>query len=100
MPTEAIGRFLSSRGSLWRSGAPSCAAWVRRRQTLAARRLAARRLAAPSAVNAAINRIADVMQRTNYAGALQYVPQLSWILVLRILDEGDELEGTRPMRSA
>ena len=55
--------------------------------------LAARRLATPSSVNAAIKQIADVMRRSNYAGALQYVPELSWILFLRILDEREELEA-------
>ena len=49
--------------------------------------IASRRLATPSSVNAAIKQIADVMRRANYAGALQYVPELSWILFLRILDE-------------
>jgi type I restriction enzyme M protein len=52
-----------------------------------------RRLATPSSVNAAIKQIADVMRRANYAGALQYVPELSWILFLRILDEREELEA-------
>jgi type I restriction enzyme M protein len=52
-----------------------------------------RRLAGPSSVNAAIKQIADVMRRANYAGALQYVPELSWILFLRILDEREELEA-------
>ena len=33
------------------------------------------------------------MRRANYAGALQYVPELSWILFLRILDEREELEA-------
>ena len=55
--------------------------------------LAARRLATPSSVNAAIKQIADVMRRANYAGALQYVPELSWLLFLRILDEREELEA-------
>jgi hypothetical protein len=55
--------------------------------------VAARRLAMPSSVNAAIKQIADVMRRANYAGALQYVPELSWILFLRILDEREELEA-------
>lgn len=54
---------------------------------------AARRLATPSSVNAAIKQIADVMRRANYAGALQYVPELSWILFLRILDEREEIEA-------
>ena len=53
----------------------------------------ARRLATPSSVNAAIKQIADVMRRANYAGALQYVPELSWILLLRILDEREEIEA-------
>ena len=53
----------------------------------------ARRLATPSSVNAAIKQIADVMRRANYAGALQYVPELSWILFLRILDEREEIEA-------
>src|SRR4051794_32215788 len=33
------------------------------------------------------------MRRANYAGALQYVPELSWILFLRILDQREELEA-------
>ncbi len=52
-----------------------------------------RRLATPSSVNAAIKQIADVMRRANYAGALQCVPELSWILFLRILDEREEIEA-------
>ena len=55
--------------------------------------VAPRRLATPSSVNAAIKQIADVMRRANYAGALQYVPELSWILFLRILDQREELEA-------
>jgi len=55
--------------------------------------IAARRLATPSSVNGAIKQIADVMRRANYAGALQYVPELSWMLFLRILDEREELEA-------
>jgi type I restriction enzyme M protein len=46
-------------------------------------------------VNAAIKQIADVMRRANYAGALQYVPELSWILFLRILDEREDLEASQ-----
>jgi hypothetical protein len=54
---------------------------------------APRRLATPSSVNAAIKQIADVMRRANYAGALQHVPELSWILFPRILDEREQLEA-------
>jgi len=52
-----------------------------------------RRLTTPSSVNSAIKQIADVMRRANYAGALQYVPELSWMLFLRILDEREQLEA-------
>ena len=54
---------------------------------------AARRLATPSSVNAAIKQICDIMRRSNCAGALQYVPELTWILFLRILDEREEREA-------
>lgn len=44
-------------------------------------------------VNAAVKSICDVMRRGNCAGALQYVPELTWILFLRILDEREEFEN-------
>jgi type I restriction enzyme M protein len=47
----------------------------------------ARRLDTQQSVNSAIWAICDIMRRSNCAGALQYVPELSWILFLRILDE-------------
>ena len=43
-------------------------------------------------VNAAIKAICDIMRRSNCAGALQYVPELTWILFLRILDERESRE--------
>ena len=43
-------------------------------------------------VNTAVKSICDVMRRSNCAGALQYVPELTWILFLRILDEAEEGE--------
>ena len=43
-------------------------------------------------VDAAIKAICDIMRRGNMAGALQYVPELTWILFLRILDEIEEKE--------
>ena len=40
------------------------------------------------------------MRRSNCAGALQYVPELTWILFLRILDEREAHRGARrPRRS-
>ena len=44
-------------------------------------------LLSQQSVNAAIKSICDIMRRSNCAGALQYVPELTWILFLRILDE-------------
>ena len=43
-------------------------------------------------LNAAIDSICDIMRRGNCAGALQYVPELTWILFLRILDEREMRE--------
>ncbi len=44
-------------------------------------------------VNSVIKSICDIMRRSNCAGALQYVPELTWILFLRILDEREMLEA-------
>ena len=44
-----------------------------------------------TAVNGVIKSVCDVMRRSNCAGALQYIPEISWLLFLRILDERDEL---------
>jgi len=54
-----------------------------------------RRLNTPQSVNAAVKSICDVMRRSNCAGALQYVPELTWILFLRILDERETSEAER-----
>jgi type I restriction enzyme M protein len=43
-------------------------------------------------VDAAIWSICDIMRRGNVASALQYVPELTWILFLRILDETEARE--------
>lgn len=37
-----------------------------------------RRLSTPQSVNAAVKSICDIMRRSNCAGALRYVPELSW----------------------
>lgn len=51
-----------------------------------------RRLATQQSVDQAIKSICDIMRRGNCAGAMQYVPELTWILFLRILDEKEERE--------
>ena len=43
-------------------------------------------------VDAAVKAICDIMRRGGRAGALQYVPELTWILFLRILDENEQRE--------
>src|SRR5256712_10965492 len=54
-----------------------------------------KRLATQQSVNAAVKAICDIMRRSNCAGALQYVPELTWILFLRILDEREAREADR-----
>ena len=49
--------------------------------------------ASQQSVNSAVKGICDIMRRSNCAGALQYVPELTWILFLRILDEREEHEA-------
>src|SRR5882672_9161948 len=51
-----------------------------------------KRLATPQSVDAAVKNICDIMRRGNCAGAMQYVPELTWILFLRILDERETRE--------
>jgi len=43
-------------------------------------------IASTQSLSAFVKSICDVMRRSNCASALQYVPELTWILFLRILD--------------
>jgi type I restriction enzyme M protein len=54
---------------------------------------APKKLGTQQSVDAAIWSICDVMRRGNVASALQYVPELTWILFLRILDETEQREA-------
>jgi type I restriction enzyme M protein len=49
-----------------------------------------RRLTTPQSLNSYIKGICDIMRRSGRAGALQYVPELTWMLFLRILDEKEQ----------
>src|ERR1051325_8632334 len=49
-----------------------------------------RRHGTQQSVDQAVKSICDIMRRGNCAGAMQYVPELTWILFLRILDEQEE----------
>ncbi len=51
-----------------------------------------KKLTTQSSVNSAIKSICDIMRRSNCASALQYVPELTWLLFLRILDEREMRE--------
>ena len=46
-----------------------------------------------ASLNSAVKSICDVMRRSNCAGAMTYVPELTWILFLRILDERETHEA-------
>lgn len=51
------------------------------------------KITSQSQLNAHVKSTCDILRRSNCAGAMQYVPELSWILFLRILDERETLEA-------
>src|SRR5947209_4087923 len=50
-------------------------------------------IAGTRSLSAFVKSICDILRRSNCAGALQYVPELTWILFLRILDEREGREA-------
>lgn len=46
-----------------------------------------------SALNSTIKSACDILRRSGSAGALQYVPELSWLLFLRVLDSTEAQES-------
>lgn len=50
-------------------------------------------LSGQKAVNQAVWQVCDILRRSNCAGAMQYVPEITWILFLRILDEREAREA-------
>src|SRR5512136_2834012 len=52
-----------------------------------------RKFATQQSLDGYIKSVCDIMRRSNCAGALQYVPELTWILFLRILDEWETREA-------
>ncbi|MCP1574198.1 type I restriction enzyme M protein [Herbaspirillum rubrisubalbicans] len=50
-------------------------------------------IASTQSLSAFVKGICDVMRRSNCASALQYVPELTWILFLRILDAQEAREA-------
>jgi len=51
-------------------------------------------LATQQSVNRTVKSICDILRRSNCKGAMQYVPELTWILFLRILDEREQKEAS------
>src|SRR3989339_1563276 len=47
-------------------------------------------IASTQSLSAFVKSICDIMRRSNCASALQYVPELTWILFLRILDAQED----------
>ncbi|MDT8440759.1 MAG: N-6 DNA methylase [Desulfuromonadales bacterium] len=47
-------------------------------------------IASTQSLSSFVKSICDIMRRSNCASALQYVPELTWILFLRILDDQEE----------
>ena len=54
-----------------------------------------RRITTPQGLNTYVKGICDIMRRSNCAGALQYVPEITWMLFLHILDEKEAREAER-----
>ncbi len=52
-----------------------------------------RSIANTQSLSAFVKSICDIMRRSNCASALQYVPELTWILFLRILDAQETREA-------
>lgn len=51
------------------------------------KRKSAKAIAGTRSLSTFVKSICDILRRSNCASALQYVPELTWILFLRILDE-------------
>ncbi|MEM4066996.1 MAG: type I restriction-modification system subunit M N-terminal domain-containing protein [Candidatus Micrarchaeaceae archaeon] len=52
-----------------------------------------RKITTPQSLNNYIKSICDIMHHSGRTGALQYVPELTWMLFMRILDEREQREA-------
>lgn len=52
-----------------------------------------RRITSPQSLNTYVKSICDIMRRSNCAGALQYLPEPTWMLFLHILHEKEAAEA-------
>lgn len=57
-----------------------------------AKKAAAKKTVTASSLDAKVYAACDIMRRSNCSGAMNYIPELSWILFLRILDELEHQE--------
>ena len=58
----------------------------------AAKKSAAKKTVTASSLDSKVYAACDIMRRSNCSGAMNYIPELSWILFLRILDELEQQE--------
>jgi type I restriction enzyme M protein len=49
----------------------------------------------PQSFNGVVKGVCDILRRSNCAGAMQYIPELTWILFLRILDDKETFEAEK-----
>ena len=54
-----------------------------------------RQIASQQSFNSLVWSACDILRRSNLASALQYIPVLTWLLFLRILDEREDLEAEK-----
>src|SRR3989442_941189 len=90
---SCYARVWPQRGVHPRSAFPT--SWLHRavaRLAMKHRTTNGKKHATQQSLNAAVKSICDIMRRSNCAGAMKYVPELTWILFLRILDEHETRE--------
>ncbi len=59
--------------------------------------IAAKRLVTQQDLNNWIWGICDILRQSNYSGAVEYVPELTWLLFLRILDQREVAEAKKAL---
>ncbi|MEO6320382.1 MAG: type I restriction-modification system subunit M N-terminal domain-containing protein [Polaromonas sp.] len=70
--------------------APTPQAKTPKVEKIAKAKKAPKAIASTQSLSSFVKSICDIMRRSNCASALQYVPELTWILFLRILDAQEE----------
>ncbi len=61
----------------------------------AKKKVAAKKSVSASSLDDKVYEACNIMRRSNCSGAMNYIPELSWILFLRILDELEQREEER-----